>query len=107
MLVVAAEPEVYNFSLTSVRLLRVQQGFCPVAKGLYSGSYRLKNSAEIVNPFSQLLKTPNRRIAGIAFLVVVADQLTKAVVQHFLDYRLSEKVVIPGFFKFLHWGNTG
>jgi signal peptidase II len=60
-----------------------------------------------VNPVSHLIKTPNRRIAMIAFLVVVVDQATKAIVQHFLEYRLSEKVVIPGFFRLVHWGNTG
>jgi signal peptidase II len=60
-----------------------------------------------VNPFNDLLKTPNRRIAAVAFLVVVADQATKALVQHFLEYRVTEKVVIPGFFRLVHWGNTG
>ena len=59
-----------------------------------------------MNPFSFLLKTPNRRIATIAGLIVIVDQLTKKIVGLVLDYS-SEKVVIPGFFKFVHWGNTG
>ena len=34
------------------------------------------------------------------------DQLTKQIVLRFLGYA-QEKVVIEGFFKFVHWGNTG
>lgn len=34
------------------------------------------------------------------------DQLTKQLVLRFLGYA-QEKVVIDGFFKFVHWGNTG
>jgi signal peptidase II len=57
----------------------------------------------LVNP---LLSTPNRRIAVIALLVVALDQFTKQLVLRFLGYA-EEKVIIPGFFKFVHWGNTG
>jgi signal peptidase II len=53
-----------------------------------------------------LIRTPNRRIALIALLVVTLDQLTKRIVLQFLGYA-QEKVVIEGFFKFVHWGNTG
>jgi len=53
-----------------------------------------------------LLATPNRRIAGIGLLVVAVDQLSKQFVLRFLGYT-HEKVVIDGFFKFVHWGNTG
>jgi len=53
-----------------------------------------------------MLRTPNRRIAGIALLVVALDQITKQIVLHFLGYN-KEKVVIEGFFKFVLWGNTG
>jgi len=53
-----------------------------------------------------LLRTPNRRIAAIALGVVALDQLTKQIVLHSLDYD-KDKVVIDGFFKFVHWGNTG
>jgi signal peptidase II len=57
-------------------------------------------------PLGFLLKTPNRRIAIIGLLVIGLDQLTKQVVLRFLGYA-QEKVVIEGFFKFVHWGNTG
>ncbi len=53
-----------------------------------------------------LLQTPNRRIAAIALGVVALDQLTKQIVLRSLGYA-REKVVIEGFFKFVHWGNTG
>ncbi len=53
-----------------------------------------------------LFKTPNWRIAWIALLVIALDQLTKQLVLRFLGYA-QEKVVIEGFFKFVHWYNTG
>ena len=53
-----------------------------------------------------MLRTPNRRIAFIALLVVGLDQITKQIVLHFLGYS-REKIVIEGFFKFVLWGNTG
>jgi signal peptidase II len=53
-----------------------------------------------------LVRTPNRRIALIALVVIALDQLTKQVVLRFLGYA-QEKVVLEGFFKFVHWGNTG
>jgi signal peptidase II len=59
-----------------------------------------------MSPLNSLLRTPNRRIALIAVLVIALDQLTKQVVLRFLGYA-QEKVVIEGFFKFVHWGNTG
>jgi signal peptidase II len=59
-----------------------------------------------MSPLSTPLGTPNRRIALIALLVIVLDQVTKQVVLRFLGYA-QEKVVIAGFFKFVHWGNTG
>ena len=59
-----------------------------------------------MSPLNSLLRTPNRRIALIAVLVVALDQFTKQLVLRFLGYA-QEKVVIEGFFKFVHWGNTG
>ncbi len=59
-----------------------------------------------MNPLSSLLRTPNRRIAMIALVVIALDQLTKQLVLRFLHYA-HEKVVIEGFFKLVHWGNTG
>jgi len=56
--------------------------------------------------FNSILRTPNRRIAAIALLVVALDQLTKQIVVRFLGYG-QDKVIVEGFFKFVHWGNTG
>ena len=55
---------------------------------------------------NSILRTPNRRIAAIGLLVIGLDQLTKQIVLRLLGYA-QEKVVIEGFFKFVHWGNTG
>ena len=51
---------------------------------------------------SVLLRTPNRRIGMIALLVVMVDQMTKLMVREFLG-DTQEKVVVDGFFKFVHW----
>jgi signal peptidase II len=59
-----------------------------------------------MTPKPAILRTPNRRIAFIALLVVGLDQLTKQIVLHFLGYN-KERIVIEGFFKFVLWGNTG
>jgi len=56
--------------------------------------------------FNSILRTPNRRIGLIAACVVGLDQLTKLLVLRLLGYA-QEKVVLDGFFKFVHWGNTG
>jgi signal peptidase II len=48
----------------------------------------------------------NRRMAIIAVATVFFDQLTKFIVLKYLSYA-NEKMIIPGFFKFVHWGNTG
>lgn len=45
-------------------------------------------------------------IAAIALSVFLADQLTKGIVIHTLGYG-GERIVIDGFFRFVHWGNTG
>jgi signal peptidase II len=50
--------------------------------------------------------TPNRRLALVAIVTLVLDQLTKFAVLRFLGYA-QERVVVEGFFKFVHWGNTG
>ena len=59
-----------------------------------------------MSPVNSPLWTPNRRIAMIALLVVALDQFTKQLVLRFLGYA-QEKVVIEGFFKLVHWWNTG
>lgn len=56
--------------------------------------------------FNTILGTPNRRVTSIALIVIALDQLTKALVRHALEYG-DERVIIGGFFKFVHWGNTG
>jgi signal peptidase II len=48
----------------------------------------------------------DRRIALIAFAAVLLDQATKMLVLRWLG-PTQERVVIPGFFKFVHWVNTG
>ena len=53
-----------------------------------------------------IFSTANGRIAGIAFLVVAFDQLTKHIVLRYLGYE-EEKIIIEGFFRLVHWGNTG
>jgi signal peptidase II len=60
-----------------------------------------------MNPIRSLLSTPNRRIAAIALVVLALDQITKAIVLHFLPIVWDERSVLPGFFKLVHWQNTG
>jgi signal peptidase II len=48
----------------------------------------------------------NRRIAAVAAVVFALDQFTKWLVLNLLE-KGEEKILIPGFFKFVHWGNTG
>jgi signal peptidase II len=54
-----------------------------------------------------IVRTPNRRIAVVALLVIALDQLTKALITRYLPMRNDEKVVVDGFFKLVHWWNTG
>src|SRR5688572_15169992 len=49
----------------------------------------------------------NRRIALLAGGIVLLDQLTKLLVLRTLSFGYDEKVIVDGFFKFVHWGNTG
>lgn len=53
-----------------------------------------------------MLRTPNRCIGIIALVVAALDQAAKLLVVHLLPAS-QEKVVVEGFFKFVHWGNTG
>ena len=53
-----------------------------------------------------ILRTANRRIAVIAVVIFGFDQLTKWIVLKALALG-EERVVVDGFFKFVHWGNTG
>jgi signal peptidase II len=53
-----------------------------------------------------MMGTPERRLLTIALAVLVVDQVAKWIVQHTLPFG-RELMVLPGFFKFVHWGNTG
>jgi len=48
----------------------------------------------------------NWRILYLALSITAFDQLTKFAVLRYLGYR-EEKEVVDGFFKLVHWGNTG
>src|SRR5687768_16093908 len=48
----------------------------------------------------------NIRIGLLAVCVFTVDQLTKWLVLRYLGYA-EEKVIVPGFFSLVHWGNTG
>ena len=50
--------------------------------------------------------TSNRRIALIALLVLIFDQLTKQIVVKFMALH-DEHDIINGFFKLVYWSNTG
>ena len=53
-----------------------------------------------------VFRTPNRRIAALALVIFALDQFTKFLVLRSLAVG-DEKIIIRGFFKFVHWGNTG
>ena len=56
----------------------------------------------------RLKQTNDRRIALIAAAICAADQLTKVAVINFLPVPYqSELHVLPGFFRLVHWHNTG
>jgi signal peptidase II len=59
-----------------------------------------------MSKLESILATPMRRAAAIALGVIALDQFTKQLVLRFLG-PTDEKVVIAGFFKLVHWGNTG
>ncbi len=48
----------------------------------------------------------NWQIGLVAATVYAADQLTKLAVLRLLSYS-DQRIVVDGFFKFVHWGNTG
>lgn len=53
-----------------------------------------------------IFQKSNRRIAIVAAIVFALDQLTKWIVVQTLGIG-EERILIPGFFKFVHWVNTG
>lgn len=53
-----------------------------------------------------IFQKSNCRIAALALFIFALDQFTKWLVLRSLgDY--DEKIIVPGFFKFVHWNNTG
>ena len=48
----------------------------------------------------------NWRILNLALAIIVFDQVTKLAVLKYLGFR-EEKEIVDGFFKLVHWGNTG
>lgn len=50
--------------------------------------------------------TATHKIAIVAATVYVTDQFTKLAVSRILNYA-DQYIVVDGFFKFVHWGNTG
>lgn len=53
-----------------------------------------------------IFQKSNRRIAALALVIFALDQFTKWLVSRYVPDGES-KIIIPGFFKFVHWGNTG
>jgi signal peptidase II len=53
-----------------------------------------------------IFQKSNQRIVALAAMIFALDQFTKWLVLRSLEPG-EEKVIIPGFFKFVHWGNTG
>jgi signal peptidase II len=54
-----------------------------------------------------IFQKSNRRIAALALMVLALDQFTKWIVLQTLPNIYDEKIIINGFFKFVHWENTG
>ena len=52
------------------------------------------------------MESSNRRLLTAAGLIVLFDQATKWLVEQYLP-MMREYVVFDGFFKLVHWGNTG
>jgi signal peptidase II len=85
----------------------VDKSACLNQNGLSFDAHPLKYPPDLgMRLLASILRTPNRRIAAIGALVVVFDQLTKLLVRQCLG-TTDEKVVVDGFFKFVHWHNTG
>jgi len=53
-----------------------------------------------------IFQKSNRTIVIIAAAIFLLDQFTKWLVLNLLETG-DEKIVINGFFKFVHWGNNG
>ena len=60
----------------------------------------------LVSAAQSIFQKSNRRIAALALVVLALDQFTKWLVIKKLVIG-DERIVIDGFFKFVHWVNTG
>ena len=60
----------------------------------------------LVDSAQSIFQKSNRRIAALALMVFALDQFTKWLVLKTLP-AYHERIIIDGFFKFVHWGNTG
>lgn len=49
---------------------------------------------------------PGARMVTLAAIILTLDQVTKSAVLHFLGFA-EQRVIVEGFFKFVHWVNTG
>lgn len=57
---------------------------------------------------SPRLRTNTAKMIGLAVVIFALDQITKWTVIKFLpEPRFSEIHVVPGFFRLVHWHNTG
>src|SRR4249920_932325 len=55
---------------------------------------------------NSIFSKSSRRIAALALFIFALDQFTKWLVLHLLAPG-DEQIIINGFFKFVHWHNTG
>ena len=53
-----------------------------------------------------MMRNSNWRVFNLALVIILFDQVTKLMVLKYLGFA-EEREVIKGFFKFVHWGNTG
>ncbi len=60
----------------------------------------------MTNTDNPAFRPPTRRLLLVAGVIYGLDQLTKYLVLQFLGQN-EERVIVAGFFKFVHWGNTG
>lgn len=56
---------------------------------------------------AKIFRTRTSRIAAAALLLLAWDQVSKALVLRFLPRLWDEQVLVSGFFKVVHWENTG
>jgi signal peptidase II len=53
-----------------------------------------------------MTRRPTFRIAMVALVILALDQVTKHLVKRYLGLD-QEQMIIRGFFKLVHWANTG